>query len=76
MLALALLTRVSAPPRMEVVMTTSALLFHGVSYLSTIEHELSEWMHDHGYRNLHEMRGAAVEADTGLYLPAIAVVNL
>ena len=42
----------------DVAMTTSSLLFHGVSHLSTIEHELREWMHDHGYRNVDEMRGA------------------
>jgi dihydroorotate dehydrogenase (fumarate) len=42
----------------DVTMTTSALLFHGASYLSTIEHELREWMHDHGYHTVRQMRGA------------------
>lgn len=42
----------------DVTMTTSALLFHGVSHLSTMEHELREWMDDHGYRSMSQMRGA------------------
>jgi dihydroorotate dehydrogenase (fumarate) len=42
----------------DVTMTTSALLFHGPSYLSTIEFELREWMDHHGYRSVAQLRGA------------------
>ena len=42
----------------DITMMTSALLFHGVSYVSQVEHELREWMHDHDYQSVSEMRGA------------------
>lgn len=63
----------------DVAMTTSALLFHGASYLSTIEHELREWMHDHGYHHVDEMRGAVrrdAAADPTVYERANYIGNL
>jgi dihydroorotate dehydrogenase (fumarate) len=42
----------------DVVMTTSALLHHGPAHLRTIETELCDWMVDHDYASVSEMRGA------------------
>ncbi|KXK13441.1 MAG: dihydroorotate dehydrogenase family protein [Chloroflexi bacterium OLB15] len=41
-----------------VTMMASALLKHGHSYLSTIEHELLAWMTEYEYVSVAEMRGA------------------
>jgi dihydroorotate dehydrogenase (fumarate) len=63
----------------DVAMTTSALLFHGTSYLSTIEHELREWMHDHNYHTVTEMRGAVrreAAADPTAYERANYIGNI
>jgi dihydroorotate dehydrogenase (fumarate) len=63
----------------DVAMTTSALLFHGVSHLATIELELRDWMREHGYRNVGEMRGAArreAVADPAAYERANYIGNL
>ena len=42
----------------DIAMTTSALLFHGTSHISTMEAELREWMADHDYQSVSQMRGA------------------
>ena len=47
----------------DVAMTTSALLRHGPGYLATLEDGLVDWMTEHGYETLDEMRGA-VSGDT------------
>ncbi len=41
----------------DAVMTTSALLQHGPSYLRTLESGLREWMHAHHYASVDELRG-------------------
>lgn len=43
----------------DVTMTTSSLLFHGISHLAAIEEELRDWMQEHEYHSVTEMRGAA-----------------
>jgi dihydroorotate dehydrogenase (fumarate) len=63
----------------DVAMTTSCLLFHGPSYLSTLEFELQEWMHHHGYRTVDEMRGAVSRdavADPAAYERANYIGNI
>lgn len=63
----------------DVTMTTSALLFHGPSYLSQIEDELREWMHGHDYRSVAEMRGAVrrdAVADPAAYERANYIGNI
>lgn len=63
----------------DVAMTTSALLFHGIGYLPTMENELRTWMADHGYRNIGEMRGAVrrdATADPTAYERANYVGNI
>jgi dihydroorotate dehydrogenase (fumarate) len=47
----------------DVTMTTSALLRHGPGHVSAIEDGLREWMDEHGYASVAEMRGA-VSGDT------------
>jgi dihydroorotate dehydrogenase (fumarate) len=42
----------------DVTMTTSALLQHGPGYLMTLEDGLCDWMTEHGYESVEEMRGA------------------
>src|SRR5690606_15476216 len=42
----------------DVAMTTSALLFHGTSYITQMEDELRDWMRHHEYRSVTQMRGA------------------
>ena len=41
----------------QVVQTASALLQHGIPYLSTMLRQLEGWMGDHGYRALDDFRG-------------------
>ena len=60
-------------------MTTSALLFHGTNHLSTMEAELREWMREHGYRSVSEMRGAVsrdAAADPAAYERANYIGNI
>lgn len=42
----------------DVAMTTSALLHHGPGHLRTIEAELGDWMDEHDYDSVAQMRGA------------------
>ncbi len=63
----------------DVAMTTSALLFHGVGHIATMEDELREWMAHHDYRSVAEMRGAARRgaiADPSAYERANYIGNL
>ena len=48
----------------DVTMTTSSLLFQGTGHLRTMEEELRDWMSDHGYRTVDEMRGAVSRDST------------
>ncbi len=41
----------------DVVMTTSSLLKHGAGHLRTLHEELWQWMTEHGYTSLGELRG-------------------
>jgi dihydroorotate dehydrogenase (fumarate) len=42
----------------DVTMTTSSLLHHGPAHLRTIEAQLCEWMDEHDYESVGQMRGA------------------
>ncbi len=42
----------------QVVMTTSALLRYGIGYLAALEANLREWMQEHEYDSIDQMRGA------------------
>ncbi len=63
----------------DVAMTTSALLFPGVGHLGEMEHELREWMADHDYQSVGEMRGAVSRdavADPAAYERANYIGNI
>jgi dihydroorotate dehydrogenase (fumarate) len=46
----------------DVVMMTSALLRHGPEHISSVEGELREWMAEHDYSSVSELRGSASAA--------------
>jgi dihydroorotate dehydrogenase (fumarate) len=46
----------------DVVMMTSALLRHGPEHIASVEAELRDWMADHEYASVSEMRGSASAA--------------
>jgi dihydroorotate dehydrogenase (fumarate) len=46
----------------DVAMTTSALLRHGPDHLRTIEQELVDWMTEHEYESVAQLRGSASQA--------------
>jgi dihydroorotate dehydrogenase (fumarate) len=46
----------------DVVMTTSAVLHHGAAHLRTIEAELVDWMTEHEYESVAQLRGSATQA--------------
>lgn len=48
----------SAMAGARVAMMTSALLRHGIDYLGKIEEDLMDWMEEHEYESIHQMRGA------------------
>jgi dihydroorotate dehydrogenase (fumarate) len=63
----------------DVAMTTSALLHHGASRVADITHELTEWMREHRYHTVDEMRGAVSRdsaADPAAYERANYIGNL
>ena len=63
----------------NVTMMTSALLFHGTAHVAQVEHDLREWMRDHGYRSVAEMRGAVSRdavADPAAYERANYIGNI
>jgi dihydroorotate dehydrogenase (fumarate) len=39
-------------------MLTSALLRHGPEYLAKLEEDLSDWMEEHEYESIQQMRGS------------------
>ncbi len=60
-------------------MMTSALLFHGTSYVEQVEHELREWMRTHEYQSVDQMRGAVsrdATADPAAYERASYIGNI
>ncbi len=63
----------------DVTMMTSALLFHGISYVHQVEEELLDWMREHDYRSVAEMRGAVSRdsaADPAAYERASYIGNI
>jgi dihydroorotate dehydrogenase (fumarate) len=63
----------------DVTMTTSALLRNGVSHLTTIESQLREWMTEHDYVSVEQMRGAVASdaaADPAAYERANYIGNI
>jgi dihydroorotate dehydrogenase (fumarate) len=63
----------------DVTMSTSAILIHGPGHIATMEEELAEWMADHDYHSIDEMRGAArreASADPSAYERANYIGNL
>ncbi len=39
-------------------MTTSAILHHGPSHVAAMEHQLIEWMTEHEYTSVEQLRGS------------------
>ena len=63
----------------DVTMMTSALLFHGASYVAQVEAELRDWMQHHDYRTVTQMRGAVSRdavADPAAYERANYIGNI
>jgi dihydroorotate dehydrogenase (fumarate) len=63
----------------DVTMTTSALLRYGPSHVATIEAGLCDWMSEHDYHSVTEMRGAVrrdAAADPEAYERANYIGNL
>jgi dihydroorotate dehydrogenase (fumarate) len=63
----------------DAAMTTSALLHHGPGRVAGITDELREWMHEHHYHSVDEMRGAVsreASADAAAYERANYVGNI
>ena len=63
----------------DVAMTTSALLHHGASRVAAITDELIEWMVEHNYQSVNEMRGAVsreAAADPAAYERANYIGNI
>ena len=46
----------------DVAMTTSALLRHGPEHLQAVEAQLRDWMSEHDYQSVAQMRGAVSRA--------------
>ena len=47
----------------DVVMMTSALLRHGPEHIAAVERDLREWMAEHDYASVSELRGSASAAN-------------
>ncbi len=63
----------------DVVMTTSSLLHHGPAHLATIEAQLCNWMVEHDYESVSQMRGAVAShaaADPAAYERANYIGNI
>jgi len=62
-----------------VVMTTSSLLHHGTAHLATMQTQLCEWMDEHEYTSVRQMRGAVAShaaADPAAYERANYIGNI
>jgi dihydroorotate dehydrogenase (fumarate) len=46
----------------DVVMMTSALLRHGPGHAAVVESELRDWMTEHEYESVEQLRGSASQA--------------
>jgi dihydroorotate dehydrogenase (fumarate) len=46
----------------DAVMTTSALLRHGVGHMNTLVAGLKDWMQKHGYESIQQMKGSMSQA--------------
>jgi dihydroorotate dehydrogenase (fumarate) len=63
----------------DVAMTTSALLHHGPAHLRTVEAQLCDWMVEHDYESVSQMRGAVAShaaADPAAYERANYIGNI
>lgn len=63
----------------DVAMTTSSLLRNGIQHVKVIEEQLREWMSEHDYDAVAQMRGAvrrSVAADPAAYERANYIGNL
>jgi dihydroorotate dehydrogenase (fumarate) len=63
----------------DVAMSTSALLHHGTGHLATIEAQLRDWMAEHEYESVTQMRGAVAShaaTDPSAYERANYIGNL
>ncbi len=63
----------------DVAMTTSSLLRNGAAHLATIEEQLTDWMSEHEYDSVDQMRGAvsrAAIADPSAYERANYIGNI
>jgi dihydroorotate dehydrogenase (fumarate) len=49
----------------DVAMMTSALLRHGPQHLRAVEAELVEWLTEHDYESVAQLRGSATQATSG-----------
>jgi dihydroorotate dehydrogenase (fumarate) len=63
----------------DVAMTTSSLLHHGPAHLATIQAQLCDWMSEHDYESVAQMRGAVAShaaADPAAYERANYIGNI
>lgn len=63
----------------DVAMTTSSLLHYGPSHLATIEAQLRDWMVEHDYESVTQMRGAVAShaaSDPAAYERANYIGNI
>ena len=63
----------------DVAMSTSALLHHGPAHLRTIEAQLCDWMDEHDYQSVSQMRGAVAShaaSDPAAYERANYIGNI
>jgi dihydroorotate dehydrogenase (fumarate) len=63
----------------DVTMSTSALLHHGPDHVATLEAQLLDWMSEHEYESVTQMRGAVAShatADPAAYERANYIGNL
>ena len=63
----------------DVAMSTSALLNHGPAHLRTIEAQLCDWMDEHDYQSVSQMRGAVAShaaSDPAAYERANYIGNI
>ncbi|MFP4513749.1 MAG: dihydroorotate dehydrogenase-like protein [Acidimicrobiales bacterium] len=49
----------------DVAMLTSAVLRHGPEHLRTVESELRDWLAEHEYDSVDQLRGSATQATSG-----------